>query len=52
MILKDKLKRKINALEGSIDFVEPFLATDEFEEYCDSISTCITYIKQILKNKA
>ncbi len=48
MTLKDKLERKIDELEGSIDFVEPFLATDEFEEYCDSISTCIAYIKQIL----
>lgn len=34
-------------LEASINKVEPFLSKEEFEDYCDNLYTCVTYLKKI-----
>lgn len=36
-------------LEASVTKVEPHLIREEFEEYCDALSTCTAYMLKIQK---
>ena len=55
--MNEEEKRKIQQqvaqskgqLEASINKVEEYLNREEFEDYCDAMATCTTYITKIQK---
>ena len=55
--MNEEEKRKIlqqvaqskGQLEASINKVEEYLNREEFEDYCDAMATCTTYITKIQK---
>lgn len=49
-MLLSKIENRKAQLQESIIEVEPFLTQDEFNDYCDAISTCDTYLN-LIKNR-
>lgn len=55
--MNEEEKRKIlqqvaqskGQLEASINKVEEYLNREEFEDYCDAMATCTTYMTKIQK---
>ena len=48
---KEEIKQFIEIINKSIKEVEPKLTKEEFQDYCDSTTTIITYWETILKSK-
>lgn len=46
---EQQILQVIGQLEGSINKIEPFLDTENFQEYCDNIYSSISLWRQVLK---
>ena len=44
-----KITQSKGQLEASINKVEDYLSREEFEDYCDAITTCTSYMLKITK---
>lgn len=41
------LNKRITQFNSSIKEIEEYLSKEDFEEYCDSVSTCIALLNKV-----
>lgn len=49
-LTEPQIRQIIGQLDSSIERIEPLLGAEEFQEYCDSIYTAMTYWRVVLKS--